>query len=303
MDNMELTEKIKKLKAERNAIILAHNYQRDEVQEIADFTGDSLGLSRVAAGTDADVIVFCGVYFMAETASILSPDKTVLMPDSDAGCPMADMITADQLRSFKKEHPLAQVLAYVNTTAEVKAETDICCTSSNALKIVEKMSDVESIIFVPDKYLATYISSRTGRKMNVWNGYCPTHVKIQPEDIIKQKNEHPDAVVVVHPECTPQVTELADSVLSTEGICRFAKDADASEIIVGTEVGILYRLRKENPDKIFHPASEHAVCPNMKRTTLEKILWSLEGMKHEVRVPEDIRRRARKAVDRMIEVL
>jgi quinolinate synthase len=303
MDDVALIEKIDKLKKEKNAVILVHNYQRAEVQDIADFTGDSLGLSRTAAGTDADVIVFCGVHFMAETASILSPEKTVLMPDINAGCPMADMITADQLRALKKEHPKAKVLAYVNTSAEVKAETDICCTSSNALKVVENLRDVEEIIFVPDKYLDSYISTMTGRKFIMWNGYCPTHVKIQAEDILRQRQNHPEAKVVVHPECTPPVIELADKVLSTEGICRYAKESDAAEIIVGTEIGILHRLKKENPDKTFYPASENAVCPNMKLTTLEKVLWSLEDMKHEVRVPEDIRVKARGAVDRMVEVL
>jgi len=303
MDDVALIEKIDKLKKEKNAVILVHNYQREEVQDIADFTGDSLGLSRTAAGTDADVIVFCGVLFMAETASILCPDKKVLMPDINAGCPMADMITADQLRALKKEHPKAKVLAYVNTSAEVKAETDICCTSSNALKVVENLRDVEEIIFVPDKYLNNYISTMTGRKFIMWNGYCPTHVKIQVEDILRQRQNHPEAKVVVHPECTPPVIEIADRVLSTEGICRYAKESDAAEIIVGTEIGILHRLKKENPDKTFYPASENAVCPNMKLTTLEKVLWSLEDMKHEVRVPEDIRVKARGAVDRMVEVL
>jgi quinolinate synthase len=303
MDDTKLIEKINKLKKDRNAVILVHNYQREEVQDIADFTGDSLALSRTAAGTDADVIVFCGVYFMAETASILSPDKTVLMPDINAGCPMADMITADQLRALKKEHPKAKVLSYVNTSAEVKAETDICCTSSNALKVAESLRDVEEIIFIPDKYLGNYISTMTGRKFIMWNGYCPTHVKIRAEDIMRQKQNHPEAKVVVHPECTPPVIELADRVLSTEGICRYAKESDAAEIIVGTEVGILHRLKKENPDKAFYPASEHALCPNMKLTTLEKVLWSLEKMQHEVRVPEDIRVKARGAVDRMLGVL
>ncbi len=303
MNTTTLVEKIEMLKKQRNAVILAHNYQRDEVQEIADFTGDSLGLSRTASKTDADVIVFCGVHFMAETASILSPEKTILMPDLDAGCPMANMITVDDLRGLKQEHPDAKVLAYVNSSADVKAETDICCTSSNALKVVEKLQDANEIIFIPDKYLATYVSSQTGRKFILWNGYCPTHVKIRPEDIQRQREAHPHAKVVVHPECIPQVTDLADAVLSTTGICNYAKESDADEIIVGTEVGVLYRLRQENPEKIFYPASEQAVCPNMKKTTLEKVLWSLEKMQHEVRVPENIRTKAKGAVDRMVEIL
>ncbi len=303
MNDSKLIEKINELKKQRNAVIIAHNYQRDEVQDIADFTGDSLGLSRKAAETDADVIVFCGVHFMAETASILSPGKTVLMPDINAGCPMADMITADQLRSLKKEHPEAHVLSYVNTSVEVKAETDICCTSSNALKIVEKLKDVEDIIFVPDKYLANYVSTKTGRRFITWNGYCPTHVKIQASDILRQKELHPGAKVIVHPECTPPVLELADAVLSTEGICRYAEESSAKEIIVGTETGVLHRLKKENPGKSFFPATEHATCPNMKLTTLEKVLWSLEKMQFEVRVPEAVSVKALNAVNRMVEIL
>jgi len=303
MCNEKLINKIRQLKQERNAVILAHNYQRDEVQDIADFTGDSLGLSITAAQTDADVIVFCGVYFMAETASILSPEKTVLMPDINAGCPMANMITADDVRALKNEHPGALVLAYVNTSADVKAETDICCTSSNAVKVVESLHDVEEIIFIPDKYLAHYVSKKTGRKFITWNGYCPTHIKIRPEDIEKQKNDHPNAKLVVHPECTVPVVELADEVLSTTGMCNYAKTSDASEIIVGTEIGVLHKLRKDNPDKTFYPASEKATCPNMKLTTLEKVLWSLEKIQHEVKVPEDLRKKAKGSVDRMVEIV
>jgi quinolinate synthase len=303
MNDTQIIEKIIKLKKERNAVILAHNYQLPEVQDVADFSGDSLALSRTAAATDADVIVFCGVHFMAETASILSPEKTVLLPDLEAGCPMADMINADQLRELKEEHPQAKVLAYINTSSEVKAETDICCTSGNALKVLEKLRDFEEIIFVPDKYLGSYISKTAGKDMILWNGYCPTHVKIQAEDILRQKEAHPNAKVVAHPECTPPVLALADKILSTEGICRFARETDASEIIVGTEVGILHRLNKENPGKTFYPASEHAVCPNMKKITLEKVLWALEKMQYEVRVPDDIRLKAKGAVDRMVEVL
>ncbi|MEI6126199.1 MAG: quinolinate synthase NadA [Pseudomonadota bacterium] len=302
IDNSPLIKKIRQLKEKRNAVILAHNYQRDEVQAIADFTGDSLALSRTAAKTTAEVIVFCGVHFMAETASILSPHKTVLMPDPDAGCPMADMITADELRELKKQHPKAVVVTYVNSSAEVKAETDICCTSSNAVKVIESLKDAEEIICVPDKYLGAYISKKTGRNLILWHGYCPTHVRIQPEDIQRQKLAHPTAKVVAHPECTPAVLDFADAVLSTEGICQYAKASDAEEIIFATEIGVLYRLKKENQGKTFHPASDAASCPNMKKTTLEKILWSLEGMVTEVRVPEDIRQRARKAVERMVDI-
>ncbi len=303
MKNSSLVEKINKLKEQRNAVIIAHNYQRDEVQDIADFTGDSLGLSIQASQTDAAVIVFCGVHFMAETASILSPEKIVLLPDEHAGCPMADMINADQLRSLKAEHPGAQVVSYVNTTAEVKAETDVCCTSSNALKVVKKLHDVRDLIFVPDQYLGGYVGTQTGRNFILWNGYCPTHVKIQPGDIVKKKELYPGAKVVAHPECTPEVLELADEALSTEGICRYAAQSDSREIIVATEVGIIHRLEKENPGKIFIPASENATCPNMKKITLEKILWTLENMQYEVKVPEDIRAKALSAVNRMVEIV
>ena len=296
-----LTDKIRELQRQRNSVIVAHNYQRDEVQDIADYVGDSLGLSQEAAKSDADVIVFCGVHFMAETATVLSPNKTVLMPDVNAGCPMANMITAESLRTLKKKYPQAIVVCYVNTTAEVKAESDICCTSSNAVKVVESVEGSE-VIFVPDKYLAHYVSTKTGKKIIPWYGYCPTHVKILPEHISRQKKLHPEAEVIVHPECTPPVIALADKVLSTGGMCSYAKESKASEIIVGTEVGILYRLRKENPEKTFYPASELAVCPNMKLTTLEKILWSLEDMKYEVKVRQDVRLKAKKAVDKMLSI-
>ncbi|MCX8044083.1 MAG: quinolinate synthase NadA [Desulfobacterota bacterium] len=297
-----IVDKIQTLKRERNAIILAHNYQPDEVQAIADFIGDSLALSRTAAKTDAAVIVFCGVHFMAETAAILSPHKTVLMPEPDAGCPMADMISAAQLRAFKQEHPGALVVAYVNSSAAVKAESDICCTSSNAQDVVQSLPEDRDIIFIPDKYLGSYVAAQTGRKLILWNGYCPIHVKIQPEDIERRKREHPAAKVAVHPECTPPVIQRADAVLSTEGICRYAGRPEVKELIVGTEIGVLYRLRTEHPEKRFYPASDTAVCPNMKKTTLEKVLWSLERMEHIVSVPPDIATRARQAVDAMIAI-
>jgi quinolinate synthase len=298
---MELVEKINRLKKERNAVILAHNYQVPEVQDIADFVGDSLGLSIQASKTSADVIVFCGVYFMAETAKILSPDKTVLIPDSNAGCPMADMITAEQLRKLKAEHPLAKVLCYVNTTAEVKAECDVCCTSGNAEKVVREAFDKDDeIIFAPDQYLAHYVSTKVGREFIKWKGFCPTHMKLLPEDVERERSLHPGVEVLVHPECRAAVTDIADKVLSTEGILRYARSAPAKEFIIGTEIGILHRLGKENPGKTFYPLSEHAVCPNMKKTTLEKVLWSLEDMKEEVVVPQDIMIKARKSVDVML---
>ncbi len=297
----ELTEKILKLKKKRNAVILAHNYQLGEIQDIADFVGDSLDLSQNAAKTDASVIVFCGVHFMAETASILCPDKTVLLPDEHAGCPMANMITAPQLRARKKEHPKATVVCYINSSAAVKAESYICCTSANAVGVVESL-DANEIIFVPDQYLGHYISTKTGKKMILWPGFCPTHARIMPEYIVKLRHEYPEAKVVVHPECRPDVIALADEVLSTSGMIRFARREDVQEMIVGTEMGIIYRLKKENPGKKFIPVSEQAICPNMKLITLEKVLWSLEEMAPEVKVPEKIRLKAKAAVDRMLAV-
>jgi quinolinate synthase len=300
--NAELVEKILKLKKEKNAVFLVHNYQRGEVQDIADHIGDSLGLSQSAAETDADVIVFCGVHFMAETAAIICPDKTVLLPDIHSGCPMADMITAEQLRQRKKELPGATVVCYVNSTAEVKAESDICCTSANALKVVESL-DAGEILFVPDQYLGHYVSSRTGREMHYWPGYCPTHVSITSDDILKRKKEHPQAKALVHPECRPEVIDLADEVLSTGGMIRYARESSTREMIIGTEFGIIHRLEKENPGKKFYAVSQKAICPNMKRITLEKVLWALEDMKHQITVPEDIRLKAKSAVDRMLEIV
>ncbi|MFC1967102.1 quinolinate synthase NadA [Chloroflexota bacterium] len=301
MNNTSLVQNIATLKQQRNAVILAHNYQRDDVQDIADFTGDSLELSRKAAEIKANVIVFCGVHFMAETAAILCPDKTVLLPDEHAGCPMADMITAEQLIQKKNEMPGAIVVAYVNTSAAVKAEADICCTSSNGVSVVESVAGDE-ILFVPDQYLGHYISTQTDKKMTLWPGYCPTHAKIQPETIIKLKERHPQAKVTAHPECTPLVLALADAVLSTGGMIRYARREDIREMIVVTENGIIHKLKKDNPDKVFIPVSEKTICPNMKLITLEKILWALEDMAPRVTVPEDIRIRAKAAVDRMLAV-
>jgi quinolinate synthase len=297
----EIVEKISALKKKRNAVILAHNYQLGEVQDIADFVGDSLDLSQRAAKTEAGVIVFCGVRFMAETASILCPEKVVLLPDVSAGCLLADTITTDRLRAKKKEHPQAVVVCYVNSPAEVKAESDICCTSANAVKVVESL-DAREILFVPDQYLGHYVSARTGRKMILWPGFCPTHVRIKPERIKELKREYPQAKVVVHPECKPEVIALADEVLSTGGMCRYAQRDEVREMIVGTELGIMHRLRKENPGKRFIPVSEQAICPDMKLITLEKVLRSLEEMSPEVKVPEGIRLRAKAAVDRMLKI-
>ena len=298
-----LENKIRELKNKRNAIILAHNYQLPEVQDVADYRGDSLELSRIASKTDAEVIVFCGVYFMAETASILSPNKKVIMPDANAGCPMANMLKADELRKLKAEHPDATVVGYVNTSAEVKAELDYCCTSTNAVTVVNFLKDKKEIIFVPDKYLADFVAKKTGRKLIIWNGFCPTHIKILPEDVKREKKFHPFAKVMVHPECLPQVVAIADAVLSTSQMSKFARESEATEFIVGTEIGLIYRLKNDNPKKEFYPASERAVCPNMKRTTQEKILLALEEMQEEVKVSDDIRSRAKKSIDRMLEIV
>jgi len=299
--NAELTEKILSLKEKKRAVILAHNYQLGEVQDIADFVGDSLELSQNAARTDAEVIVFCGVHFMAETASILCLDKTVLLPDINAGCPMADMVTAERLRQWKRELPGATVVCYVNSSAEVKAESDVCCTSANAVKVIESL-DSKQILFVPDQYLGHYISTKTDKKIILWPGFCPTHMRIQPEYLTRLRQEYPQAKVVVHPECKAEVIALADEVLSTSGMCRYARREDVSTMIVGTEIGIIHRLRKENPNKKFIPVSEQAVCPRMKLITLDSVLWSLQEMTPEVRVPEEIRSRAKAAVDKMLEI-
>jgi quinolinate synthase len=296
----DLVERISALKTKRNAVILVHNYQLGEVQDMADLVGDSLELSQNAAKTDADVIVFCGVHFMAETASILSPDKVVLLPDIDAGCPMANMITAERLRAKKKEHPQAVVVCYINSPAEVKAESDICCTSANAVEVVESLGARE-ILFVPDQYLGHYVSVRTGRDMILWPGFCPTHVRIRPDRITELRQEYPQAKVVVHPECTPEVIGLADEVASTSGMCRYARRDEVREMVVGTEIGLIHRLRKENPGKRFIPVSEQAICPDMKLTTLEKVLSSLEEMSPEVKVPGEVRLRALAAVNRMLQ--
>ncbi len=297
-----IIEKISELKKKHNAVILAHNYQRGEIQDVADFVGDSLGLSQQAAKTDADLIVFCGVHFMAETAALLSPDKTVIMPDEHAGCPMASMITARELKEKKKHYSNAKVVCYVNTTAAVKAESDICCTSSNAVKIVSSIPEDEEIIFVPDKSLGAYVSSCLDREMIYWEGYCPTHHRILAEQIVKMKSDHPEAEVVVHPECTPDVIALADHVASTTGILKYANSSNSKEFVIGTELGILHRMKKENPDKTFMPVTPLSDCPNMKLNTLEKLLWSLEDLQFVVTVPEEIAVKARQAIQRMLDL-
>lgn len=298
---MDEINRIKQLKKEKNAIILAHNYQRGDVQDIADFVGDSFGLSQKASIHEAEVIVFCGVDFMAESAAILNPEKTVLMPELSAQCPMAAMITPELLRREKEKYPHAAVVCYVNTPASVKAESDVCCTSSNAIKVVNSLVEKE-IIFVPDRNLALYVAARTEKEIIPWNGYCPTHHLILPGDILLEKEEHPDAEVLVHPECRPDVIALADKVLSTEGMLRYARLSASKEFIIGTEVGLLHRLGKENPDKKFIPATGFAVCPNMKMNTLQSIIRALEKNEHVIKVPENIRIKAKLALDRMLEV-
>ena len=299
-DKGTLIASIFELKEERNAVILAHNYQRGEVQDIADFVGDSLGLSQQAAEHEAEIIVFCGVDFMAESAAILSPQKTVLMPELSAQCPMAAMITPKELKQIKKEHPEAVVVAYVNTSAAVKAESDICCTSANAVQVVNSL-DEDEVIFVPDKNLALYVERMTDKKIIPWDGYCPTHHQILAADVLLLKEEHPEAEVVVHPECKPDVIDIAEAVFSTGGMIRHVKESPKKEFIIGTEVGMLHRLNKENPGKTFYPASQYAVCPNMKMINLESVTHALEKNRYVITVPESIRIWAKQALDRMLE--
>lgn len=303
MNEMKTIEQqIAELKVERNAVILVHNYQRGEVQDIGDFVGDSLELSRKAAASEAEVIVFCGVLFMAETAKILSPEATVLMPDINAGCPMANMATVRELRNMKRKHPDAAVVCYVNSSAEVKAESNVCCTSANAVKVVQSIPTDREIIFVPDRNLGAYVAEVTGRKMILWEGYCPTHERITPEHIFRLKEKRPAARVVVHPECVAEAIALADMVGSTSGILKYCHGSNAHEFIIGTEVGIIHRLKKENPGKIFHRVSDAADCPDMKLTTLEKILWSLQDMEYEVTLAENVRVAAKRAIEQMLEI-
>jgi quinolinate synthase len=320
-----LQEEVLKWKEKRRAVILSHNYQREEVQEIADFTGDSLELSRIAASIECDVIVFCGVHFMAESASILSPRKEVLLPRSDATCPMADMIKVSSarkvwntfpgyevqptflfphdfsLKDIKARYPGVYVAAYVNTTADVKAESDICCTSANVVKVIEALPGDQAIC-VPDRNLSMWAQKNTKKQVIAWDGFCFVHDRVTMEDVFRARQDHPQALLMAHPECRIEVLELADHVTSTSGMLRFARSSPASEFIVGTEIGLMHRLKKENPDKVFHPLRKDMVCLNMKKTTLESVLAALREMKHAVKVPEEIRVKAKKALDRMLEV-
>ena len=300
-DQTQLSEEIKQLKEERKAVILAHNYQLPEIQDTADFLGDSLGLSQQAAATEAEVIIFCGVHFMAETAKLLSPEKTVLMPDPSAGCPMADMITPESLREFRQPYPDAPVVSYVNTTAEVKAESDICCTSSNAVRVVESLEE-QTILFTPDANLGEWVQEQLpDKELIIYPGHCHVHVNIRPEMISELKQEHPRAVVMAHPECIKEVRDMADVVTSTGGMVRFARESDARQIIVGTEQGLCYPLRQENPEKTFYEIKA-ALCPNMKKTTLPKLAACLREMSGEITIPPDIAEQARASVERMVAV-
>jgi quinolinate synthase len=299
---MNYVEEIKKLKKERKAVILAHNYQKPEVQDIADFVGDSLGLSKQAVDMDAEVIVFCGVHFMAETASILNPQKKILLPDLLAGCSMADMINVDVLLDLKEKHPDALVCSYVNTTADIKAESDICCTSSNAKEVVESLPKDREIIFVPDKYLGAWVQKQTGREMILYDGWCPIHMEVKEFGIEILKKEHPNALMVAHPEAPTVVTEKADIVCSTEQMINQCKARSTSEFIIGTEVGIIHKLRKEMPHKTFYAANDLAICPHMKQNDLEKVYLALRDMKPEVKVPESIRKDAFAPIQKMMDL-
>lgn len=301
MEKRELQDRIRILVKEKNAILLAHNYQRAEIQEIADLTGDSYELSVKASKTDAGIIVFCGVRFMAESAKILSPGKTVLLPNAHAGCPMADMITPQELEKLRGEHPDAFVVSYVNTNAGVKALSDVCCTSSNAVNIVKSVP-ANKVIFVPDKNLGNYVKQFVDKEMIIWNGYCPTHHHIHPEEITLLKQHYPDALFLCHPECRPEVVALADKVTSTSGIIKFAKEDPHKRFIIGTEEGILYQLRKNNPEKEFILASNGFICPNMKRTRLEDIALALEKNQHEITLSPAVIEKARIPLERMIEM-
>ncbi|MCS7299197.1 MAG: quinolinate synthase NadA [Spirochaetia bacterium] len=310
----EIIEEILTLKREKNAVILAHNYQIGDVQDIADFVGDSLGLSIKAKDTDASVIVFCGVHFMAETASILNPDKKVLLPDLEAGCSLADSITVEELREWKRRYPSAVVVSYVNTTAEIKAESDYCCTSSNAVKVIQSIPEDKEILFLPDMFLGSYVARVTGRKIRVWAGECHVHANIRPEDIEKVREKHPSADFLIHPECgcttscyyyveSKDISSNNTYFLSTEGMINFVKNSPKNEFVVATEVGVLHRMKKYKPNASFYPVSEEMVCEYMKKITLEKVLESLRHEIYEVKVPEEIRQKALIPIQRMLEIV
>lgn len=300
-----IQDEIADLKKKRNAIILAHNYQVGEIQDIADYTGDSLGLSRTAMKTNADVILFAGVHFMAETASIMCPTKKVIVPDLAAGCSMADMIKPENVREWKKNHPAGIVVSYVNTSADVKAESDYCCTSSNAVNVVKAIPADKEILFLPDFYLGSYVQMQTGRKnMTIWKGYCPSHTLIQSSEINALRKQHPEAEFLMHPECgcLTKSMHLADKILSTEGMVRYVGESKAKKFIIATETGILHRMQQDHPEKVFIPASPQSVCGYMKMNTLEKIVDSLENLRYEVKVPKELADRARLPIERMVAI-
>jgi quinolinate synthase len=296
-----MKEKIRRLLKKRNAVMLSHNYQPPEIQDVADLCGDSLELSIKASQTEAEVIVFCGVHFMAETASILSPDKTVLLPREDAGCPMADMIDPESLQMMIDRFPSMPVVTYVNSMAAVKALSTICCTSANAVDVVNSL-DAGEVIMTPDRNLAQYTASRTKKKVHAWDGYCPIHNGLSPEDVHNARKTHPEAVFMAHPECRPEVLDLADVIRSTSGMIRYARKSNSTSYIVGTEHGLIYPLRKANPGKQFYPASSKMMCKDMKKISLEDVARSLESMEGEIKVPENIRRPAFQAVQRMVDL-
>ena len=300
-DTRELIQRIAELKKECNAVIFAHNYEREEIQDIADFIGDSLELSQKAVELEADVIVFCGVHFMAESAAVLSPDKTVLLPEIDARCPMADMAQVDTLRTLKKEHPDAAVVCYVNTTAEIKAECDICCTSANAIEIVKSVEQ-KKVIFVPDKNLADHVAKHTDKQIIPWIGYCPTHNHILPIDVERSKSLHPMAEVLAHPECRREVLDMSDGIFSTTGMINYVRTSECTEFIIATESGLLHRLKKENPNKRFYAVSPYSICPDMKMIDLRAVAASMEHMRYVISVPEDVRFKAKQSLDRMLAV-
>ena len=303
MNEMTVEEEIRFLKRKRHALILAHNYTGADIQELADFVGDSLELSRKAAACHAPVIVFCGVRFMAETAKILSPDSIVLHPNPHAGCPMAEMASPEAVAAYRKDHPETLIVAYVNTTAATKTEVDLCCTSGNAEKLIAGLPADRNILFLPDANLGANLNGKLGRKMDLWPGCCPTHNKILPEHILEAKRKHPEAVVIVHPECTPAVVALADRALSTGGMLKFVHESEQREFIIGSECGILHRMRKENPGKVFYPLEPAVVCPNMKRITPEDVLFALRDLEPRIELDGEMRRRAKAPIDRMLEVL
>ncbi|MCK4322186.1 quinolinate synthase NadA [candidate division WOR-3 bacterium] len=297
---MNVQEEITRLKEEKNAIILVHNYQRPKVQDVADYLGDSLGLSREASNTNADMIVFCGVTFMAETAKILSPDKTVLLPRKEAGCPMADMVSSEEVIALREKYPNAKVVSYVNTNADVKAVTDVCCTSSNAVEVVRNI-EADRVIFIPDRNLASYVKRFVNKEIIPWDGYCYVHERITKDEVLKAKEKYPDAIVLVHPECNPPVIDIADEVLSTQGMVDFVGESDNKRFLIGTEEGILYRLKKENPDKEFYPAGTPKICQDMKRTTLDDVYLALKDEQYSIEIPNEIISSAKRALEAMLQ--